>query len=174
MSGVDCHGGKVADLSPYHHAVADISPADGYELFSPFTAWEGLAVGDAWVEFLRILDVARDAAEPADLERGIDMALRSAALETGAIEGLYATTRGVTRMVALQGAMWEAELEKLGPDVPGHFEAQLSAFDLVLDAATRHLPLSQAWVRDLHAKVCAAQKTVKVLTDVGWQDHELH
>ncbi|HVC76029.1 MAG TPA: hypothetical protein VND96_05870, partial [Candidatus Micrarchaeaceae archaeon] len=41
---------------------------------------------------------------------------RAAAFETGAIEGLYPTTRGITRMVALQGAMWEAELEKLGPD----------------------------------------------------------
>ena len=154
--------------------MTDAGPAEGYRPFEPFAAWESLAVGDAWAEFLSALDVARAAAEPADLERAVDMALRSAALETGAIEGLYATTRGVTRTVALQGAMWEAELEKLGPDVPGHFEAQLSAFDLVLDAATNHLPLSEAWLRELHAKVCAAQKTVRVLTDVGWQDHQLH
>ena len=99
--------------------------------------------------------------------------LRSAALETGAIEGLYVTTRGVTRIVALQGALWEAELDKLGVDVRGHFEAQLSAFDLVLDAATRQEPISEAWLRQLHATVCAAQATHKVWTDLGWQDHDL-
>jgi Fic family protein len=107
------------------------------------------------------------------LEAAVDIALRSAALETGAIEGLYATTRGVTQTVALQGAVWEAELDKLGADVRGHFEAQLSAFDLVLDVATNSQDISEAWVRRLHETVCAAQETYKVLTDAGWQDHKL-
>jgi Fic family protein len=141
--------------------------------FAPFTEWRDLSVGSAWPDFLSLLDQARKEARPDDLARALDVALRSAALESGAIEGLYATSRGITRTVALQGSLWEAELEKLGPDVRGHFEAQLAAFDLVLDATTRETSLSEAWLRSLHAQVCANQKTFKVLTDPGWQERPL-
>ena len=60
---------------------------------------------------------------------------------------------------------------RVGPDVRGHFEAQLAAFDLVLDAATKLQPIS-AWLREVHAEACANQPTYKVL-DLGWQDQEL-
>jgi Fic family protein len=145
-----------------------------YEPFPTFSAWRHLTVGSPWSEYLAGLDAARQSAEPAHIEQALSLALRSAALETGAIEGLYSTNRGITRTVALQGAMWEAELEKLGPDVRGHFEAQLAALDLVLDAATRNLDLSEAWIRRLHAETCARQTTYRVLTKVGWQEHALH
>ena len=133
-----------------------MSDDDAYQAFAPFSDWGNHPVGGAWQEFRAALDTARNSAEPSDLQAALEFALRSAALETGAIEGLYATSRGITRTVALQGAMWEAELEKIGSDVRGHFEAQLAAFDLVLDAATKHLPISEAWVRELHREVCAA------------------
>jgi Fic family protein len=98
--------------------------------------------------------------------------MRTAAVQTGAIEGLYHASRGVTRAVALQAALWEAELDKIGPDVRGHFEAQLSALEIVLDAATRRTPVTEKWVRELHATTCAAQKTYKVWTSVGPQVHD--
>lgn len=145
-----------------------------YQLFPAFETWKDLAVSGAWGEFLSALNEVRGAADAADVERAVEVALRSAALETGAIEGLYTTNRGITRAVALQGALWEAELDKLGPDVRGHFEAQLAAFDLVLDAATKRFPISQKWIRDLHAKVCAAQTTYRVWTEAGWQERPLN
>ncbi|HEV8681493.1 MAG TPA: Fic family protein [Actinomycetota bacterium] len=144
-----------------------------YQPFRSFADWRGLALGDAWDEYLTALNGAREAAEEAAIQAAINIALRSAALETGAIEGLYATNRGITRAVALQGALWEAELDKLGPDVRGHFDAQLTAFDLVLDAATRRLPISEAWIRSLHAQVCASQESYKVQTPSGWQGRSL-
>lgn len=153
-------------------ATADIEDSY-YEPFASFSGWEGYSIGTTWVEFLAALDLVRKTAAPDDLQRALDVALRSAALETGAIEGLYSTTRGVTRTVALQGALWEAELDKLGPDVRGHFDAQLAALELVLDAATTLTPMSEAWLRSLHAQVCANQKTFKVLTPQGWQDRAL-
>src|SRR5947207_2719456 len=88
-----------------------------------FAPWAATSTSEVWAEYLAVLEDARRDARPEDLDRALDIALRSAALETGAIEGLYATSRGVTRTVALQGAMWHAELEKIGPDVKGHFEA---------------------------------------------------
>jgi len=66
--------------------------------------------------------------------------------------------------------MWEAELEKLGPDVRGHFEAQRRALDLVLDIATRQTPIGEAYIRELHAEVCAHQQTYRAKTQLGWQD----
>ncbi len=144
-----------------------------YTPFFPFSTWADASVGGAWSEFSTALNSAREAAEPSDLQIALSIALRSAALETGAIEGLYATTRGITRTVALQGAMWEAELENLGGDVRGHFEAQLAGFDMVLDAATHKEPISEAWLRELHATVCATQATHRALTGVGWQDHAM-
>ena len=143
---------------------------NSYEPFVEFAQWADIEVGNVWNEFLQALNYASRSATPSDLQTAIDMALRSAALESGAIEGLYSTTRGLTRTVALQGAMWEAELERLGSDVRGHFEAQLAAFDLVLDVATKTSPLSEAWLRQLHAKACAAQATYTVLTPTGWQE----
>ncbi len=62
--------------------------------------------------------------------------VRSAAIETGAIEGLYTTPRGVTLTVAMQGATWQASLHEIGPDVQGHFEAQLAASRA---SSSRHL-----------------------------------
>lgn len=145
-----------------------------YQPFAAFDTWQDLAVNGAWGEFLGALNEMRGAADAGDVQRAVEVAVRSAALETGAIEGLYTTSRGITRAVALQGALWEAELDKLGPDVRGHFDAQLAAFDLVLDTATKRFPISEKWIRDLHAKVCAAQKTYRVWTEVGWQERPLN
>jgi Fic family protein len=142
-----------------------------YRPFSPFEEWQGVGLGDAWKDYLSALDEARKEADPQVVDAAVDIALRSAALETGAIEGLYTTNRGITRSVALQGLLWETELAKLGEEVRGHFEAQLAAFDLVLDAATKRLDISEAWVRALHSQVCASQATYKVHTPVGWQEH---
>lgn len=151
----------------------ELAGQTNYEPFEPFAAWAGIRVGSAWFETLEALLGIRDVATQDDLDAAIEYALRAAALESGAIEGLYSTSRGVTRTVALQGAMWEAELAKLGRDVRGHFEAQLAAFELVLDAATKQFPMTEAWLRDLHATACAGQETYKVWTDSGWQDRQL-
>src|SRR5579862_532555 len=94
-----------------------------YKPFAGFKAWKELAIGGAWTEYLAALEEVRQLADASDVAAAVEVAVRSAALETGAIEGLYVTNRGVTRAVALQGALWEAELMKLGPDVLTHFEA---------------------------------------------------
>jgi len=62
---------------------------------------------------------------------------RAAALDTGAIEGLYEVDRGFTYTVAFETAAWEVELAKKGENVRPLFEAQLHAYDYVLDLATK-------------------------------------
>jgi Fic family protein len=148
--------------------------AAAYRPFADFAAWGDIALTPLWNDFAERLETAKASADDAAVAHAIEVAARSAALETGAIEGLYGTSRGVTRTVALQGAMWEAALDELGADVRGHFEAQLAAFDLVLDAATSATPLSEVWLRSLHAQVTANQHSYRVLTEAaGWQDREL-
>jgi Fic family protein len=149
-----------------------IEPSDGYRPFPVFIDWQATP-GPVWDEYVQSLDSARKAAHPDTVRGAIDIALRSAAFQTGAIEGLYAANREVTHLVALQGALWEASVERIGPDVRGHFEAQLAALELVLDAAKEKQPITQAWLRELQAQVCAAQKTYKAQTAIGWQEQLL-
>jgi len=63
-------------------------------------------------------------------------------------------------------------IEERGAGVRELFEAQLAAYELVLDAVTHKLPITEAWIRALHETLCAPQKTYRVFTDQGWQDQE--
>src|SRR5271155_4185105 len=87
---------------------------------------------------------------PEVLNRARQIAKRAAALDTGAIEGLYDVDRGFTYTVALETAAWEAALAAKGEHVRPLFEAQLHAYDYVLDLATKAQPISEAAIRALH------------------------
>jgi Fic family protein len=107
------------------------------------------------------------------LERARNVAKRAAALDTGAIEGLYEVDRGFTFTIAFETAAWEAALALKGPNVRPLFEAQLHAYDYVLDLATKAEPISEAAIRALHEEVCRAQLTYRVMTAVGPQEQAL-
>jgi Fic family protein len=53
------------------------------------------------------------------------------------------------------------------------FEAQLHAYDYVLDLATKAEPISEAAIRALHSEVCRAQSTYRVVTGIGPQEQAL-
>lgn len=111
--------------------------------------------------------------EPELLTRALDIVRRAAAVDTGAIEGLYDTDRGFTFTVAMQAAHWEATLEQKGSRVKALIESQIHAYDYILDFATQAVPIAEAWIRNLHAEICKAQETYKVWTEIGWQEHTL-
>ena len=46
-------------------------------------------------------------ASPQELERARNVAMRAAAIDTGALKGLYEVDRGITFTVATEGVMWE-------------------------------------------------------------------
>ncbi|HKI00631.1 MAG TPA: Fic family protein [Thermoanaerobaculia bacterium] len=146
-----------------------------YKGFPDFSAWGELTSSDIdlWNRFAVNLSQRRQSASPEALRTGVEVAVRAAALDTGALEGLYTVDRGFTMTVALQSLAWEQAIEERGAGVRELFEAQLEAYELVLDAATRNQPISEAWIRALHEKLCAPQRTYRVLTDVGWQEQEL-
>lgn len=146
-----------------------------YQGFPDFSAWGPLRPEDAdlWSRFAASLEERREAATPEALKASVDVAIRAAALDTGAIEGLYTVDRGFTMTVAVQGMAWEQMIEERGAGVRDLFEAQLQAYELVLDAVTHKLPVTEAWIRALHETLCAPQKTYRVLTASGWQEQEL-
>lgn len=153
-----------------------IAQADAlYRGFPDFSAWAKLSPTDTdlWDRFAAGLQERRNAATPEALKAAVEVAVRAAALDTGAIEGLYTVDRGFTMTVAVQGLAWEQMIEERGAGVRELFEAQLEAYELVLDAVTHERPITEVWIRSLHTILCAPQKTYRVLTDVGWQEQDL-
>ena len=145
-----------------------------YRPFPTFDKWASQTSVDS-VRWDRYNASLRNRSElaPETLSRAREIAKRAAALDTGAIEGLYEVDRGFTYTVAFETAAWEVELSKKGENVRLLFEAQLHAYDYVLDLATKAEPISEAAIRVLHEEVCRAQSTYRVMTAIGPQERTL-
>jgi Fic family protein len=138
-----------------------------YKQFPSFDEWVQVPPRKAaWDQRVREL-------KDASLEDGLrrqaeEVALRAAAFDTGAIEGLYTTTRGLTMSVAHGEVDWERDIPTVGSDVAAAFAAQLGTYRAATsDIAADALPASQAWIRELHAAVTAAQETYTIQTPQG-------
>jgi Fic family protein len=145
-----------------------------YRPFPTIAHWlERTSVTDSrWDRYLRELN-SYPKERPAALKKARQIAQRVAAFDTGAIEGLYETDRGFTYSVAFEIGAWQAELEAKGHNVRSLFEAQLTAYESLVDLATKAEQLSEAAIRELHQQLVAAQETYLVQTAVGPQEHVL-
>ena len=144
-----------------------------YRPFPSFAEWSELTVDVArWEKAVSMLPPAESVSSQ-DLAQAHRIAMRAAAVDTGAIEGLYEVDRGFTMTIALQTAAWEAVLDARGEKVRSLIESQMRAYDYVLDLATGRAPVSEMWIRQLHERITASQDTYPVLTEIGWQDHPL-
>jgi Fic family protein len=110
---------------------------------------------------------------PGGLDQAKTIAKRAAAFDTGAIEGLYKSDRGLTYTIAFETNAWEAALKQEGEEVRSLFEAQMDAYDFVLDLATKSEPVSEAAIRTIHEVLCRAQDAYSVITAVGPQQQPL-
>lgn len=145
-----------------------------YKPFPPFAEWASRTSIDTarWDRYKAALeDRPQQTAE--GLRRAREVVKRAAAIDTGAIEGLYDVDRGFTFTIAFETSAWELELAKKGENVRPLFEAQLQAYDFVLDLATKAEPITEAAIRKLHEVVCAAQDTYRVETAIGPQQQQL-
>jgi len=125
---------------------------------------------ELWERHLAELHELRRQVGSSEIFNGaVQTVLRAAAFETGAIERLYSTDRGLTFSVATQAAAWESQVADRSPDALSLFAAQLEAYELVLDAATKHQPVSEVWIRQLHEILTQPQETYTVLTPIGEQ-----
>src|ERR1035441_36588 len=126
-----------------------------YKPFPTFKEWASRTNVDTvrWQRYNSVLESNADL-DATVLARARQVAKRAAALDTGAIEGLYEVDRGFTFTVAFETSAWEAALAQKGENVRSLFESQLHAYDYVLDLATKAEPISEAAIRALHEVVC--------------------
>jgi Fic family protein len=114
-----------------------------------------------------------DSSPPEALAGALASATKWAAVDTGAIEGLYSVERGFTFSVAVSAAAWEKIPELKGESVARAIDDQVRAYEYVLDAATERAAMTEYWIKELHRTICNSAKTYTVLTDVGPQEREL-
>ncbi len=146
-----------------------------YVPFPAFEDWpEEVPREELWSrDYDKFVEISAVASEE-DLQRAQQIALRTAAFDTGAIEGLYPTDRGLTFTVATQASAWEQEVESRDAGALELFKAQLAAFELILDLSADRFPeLTQTWIRRLHEEVTAAQEVYVVHTPIGAQEQPL-
>jgi Fic family protein len=145
-----------------------------YRSFPSFSDWSSSVHVDLvrWERYAQLLQ-QRANLSPTLLARARDVAKRAAAIDTGAIEGLYDVDRGFTFSVAMQMATWQAQLDAKGSKVRSIIEAQMGAYDFVLDFVTQAVPIGEAWIRSLHEVMCSGQETYSVYTEVGLQEQVL-
>jgi Fic family protein len=145
-----------------------------YKPFPTFSEWSDQVRVESsrWDRYRESLEASYNLSQE-QLARARNIAKRAAAFDTGAIEGLYETERGFTYSIAFETAAWEAALSAKGEQVRSLFEAQMQAYDYVLDLATKAEPTSEAAIRVLHEIVCKAQTTYRVVTAIGPQEQPL-
>lgn len=144
-----------------------------YRPLPQFVAWSKAVVdlsrwNAAEIAHRELADEASDL-----LPKALEVARKAAAIDTGALEGLYELERGFTITVATQSAMWQAAFEKKSEVAQRLIKSQLGVYDEVLDFATKKSPMVQAWVRNLHELLCEHQATYNVITANGVEERPL-
>jgi Fic family protein len=149
----------------------DTRKADAdYKSFPSFAEWQARSNIDTgrWERYTALLQERGEVSS--DLLRNArEVVKRAAAVDTGAIEGLYEVDRGFTFTIATEAVLWEAALDKKGEKVRALFESQLRAYEYVLDLATQQVPIAEAWIRKLHEEICQGQDVYTAYTEIGIQ-----
>ncbi|MFL6163234.1 MAG: Fic family protein [Jatrophihabitantaceae bacterium] len=146
-----------------------------YEPFPPFTKWEETPFDQTtFARYKSLLEDTRAQADAETQQEALRIASRSAAVDTGAIEGLYDVDRGFTATIAAKTANWEQVIGARGESTKRAIEDAIAAYDLVLDGVTGSRgPITEVWIKQLHATICAHQDTYRVITSNGPQEQAL-
>ena len=141
-----------------------------YKPFPAFEEWLAFKVDSVrWQRYTTELEQRRKTASREVLEKAQSIVRRAAAVDTGALEGLYEVDRGFTFTVATEAAFWQVKLDEKGEQVRGYIEAQLEAYEYILNLATGETPISEASIRSLHEIICRNQETFMAVTEIGPQ-----
>ena len=156
----------------------EIDPPDPIiEPYVPFPAFAGWLTepfdGSLIDQFARELDRDHQELSSTSLNDAVEIATKWAAVNTGAIEGLYEIDRGFTYSVAVSAAAWSDIHLLKGAKAAASMQDAVNAYDFVLDATTKSHPMTEVWIRELHATVCASQESYAVITAVGPQEQTL-
>jgi Fic family protein len=134
-----------------------------YEPFPAFADWKVDFDPSVVDRHAARMHAVKASATPEVQARALEVATRYAAVDTGAIEGLYTTDRGFTETIAAQSQFWERALDLRGESVKRSIQDALNGYDYVLDAVTGSVPITAKWIRELHAVLTEHQETVPVV-----------
>ncbi len=145
-----------------------------YKPFPAFEEWLAFKIDSVrWQRYTTELEQRRKTASREVLEKAQNIVRRAAAVDTGALEGLYEVDRGFTFTVATEAAFWQVKLDEKGEQVRGYIEAQLEAYEYILNLATGETPISEASIRSLHEIICRNQENYIAVTEIGPQPIKL-
>jgi Fic family protein len=147
---------------------AKVKAYEGFPLFSEWLA--ASADLSPWDVGLARMPEKTHLSEPV-LKKALRVALRAAAVDTGAIESLYQVDRGFTVTVAIEGFEWQARMQEQSERTRLLIQAQIEAYERLLDLINTPWPITEAVIRDLHVAVCKEQETYEVVVEVGGQPH---
>lgn len=159
-------------MSDPAEATPDTEPrTEPYQPFPSFLDWAKIPVNETlFRSFESQLQQARTDAGEEVSDAIIEQATRSAAVDTGALEGIFETDRGFTYSVAVGATI--ADIAKLKGEVAARAIADaINGYEYVLSAATRSDNITEVWIRELHSTICASQETV--ITSLGPQEQAL-
>lgn len=162
-------GSSNSPFFPFDPRSADAA----YKSFPSFIEWGNCRIDNERWDLYSSQMRERGKVSTELLERSKEIVRRAAAIDTGALEGLYDVDRGFTFTVATQAALWEAMIDGKGPRVRALIESQLRAYEYVLSLATQQEPISEVSIRILHEQVCESQETYTAYTEIGIQELRL-
>jgi hypothetical protein len=137
-----------------------------YTATEPFSAWSQLTVDDAdWEHAVQALEGAKHSASSGDPGLALEVAMRAAAVGALRTDGGCELTGGVdaSLWMAWQAAVRDTTVREL-------VRAQLRGCELAREAAANRVPITETWLRRLHAEICAPQRTITALTPQGRQE----
>ena len=128
------------------YALSNLPPSQPFPAFRKFAS----PAFDARVldEFARIMRATRESAGSKEMRAAVEKATRWAAIDTGAIEGLYEVERGFTFSVAAEAAAWDSMHLYVGETASKAIHDAFDAYEYVLDVATQSRPMTEAWIKD--------------------------
>ena len=145
-----------------------------YQSFLPFAEWARVQVdGATWDAKFSDFVGRRDRSSRESLAHAVEVALRAAAVDTGAIEGLYQVDSNFTVSVATRDPGWEQKVEAMGSTFQTLFQSQLRAYELAQQLAQSPIGVVEGWIRQLHIELCKSQRTYRVVTAFGVQEQDL-
>ncbi|MCP4679578.1 MAG: Fic family protein [Deltaproteobacteria bacterium] len=137
--------------------------------YKPFPSFEKWARAEYphidWNDRIEEINVLKTQSD-AKYKKALHTVQRAAAVDTGAIEGLYDTDRGFTITVATMAATWESKADQKGAEFRDNFEAQLKTYETLLDIATTERELTEHLIREIHQTICEGQEHYWVNVEV--------
>ena len=126
-----------------------------YKHFPDILSWKNVTVDtEVWDQKFAQFDAKKQSLGKDVWQRASEYALRAAAVDTGAVEGLYPMNRAITYSIATFRFGSEPEARAVYEDIKLFFEGQLLGYKMATSAVdTEGAKIDETWIKILHKTV---------------------